>query len=803
MQVHLRGRLLQFFVALGLDREGRLTKEQRKEKLATGVRLLIEVHFGRYTEFERADILGELAVNSKLFGTEASNRMSAKVAASVNSCMFSATRLLELIDTSAGSTNDTCCSEIAGIEKNVAPNILKRGKGLFTHRKQITHARNLANKSVDHIFAVDHQQQSPWGDRAVAGYESSFRFMLDAFGLTDIAVSEGAEFAWTCDGARLTTKDNQTLTGLKATDRRCRHPSNPSKYLCESTKDGDDRERLSYHRYQSTDNCILTGAVAQGECKDVVHNCFGDMIKFFKGIERFGLPQKGDLPAIKPCPLLCCADMSLHWKVTNTGGACKVKTMFCHYCDCRSDGKSLFREVVGDERCRICKHNERSKCGHFRHVLTLPAIELKARKLYNIIEEDVQTWHLSAAAPDNADPKRLRDVLPIGPVPGFKRNDYGDPICWEGVLIKEAFLSDGSPSRAWLFDYCRDITHSEERVAKFTDELTKPRITLDRNAADKHNKTNNIEFDYRAPGKSRLDKNTFHANVHHDLRLRFKSVPSGNTNKVELLRRCLELGEQVTDLRLAVGEYEKVVFGRLFNPEQCPPDVLHCHCRIVEKIVQQLLLCGMRNNLGQHLPPFVKRVQDVVNCDILGRKTVHDPAWAFPLAPCKKKLGDVNLSNGMARKFAKQFSPLVEVCAEKCEESQKATWHVACNKFPEMMSLLDSKWEFEFVDIAEFQLKADEFCDAYFAVTGRDGMTNYLHLIRAGHFAWFLDKYGNMYRLSQQGWENVNGRFKRKFFQNSQRGEGMAKEVSSFRSFTRSCGSISGRLVICMVSSTW
>ena len=106
---------------------------------------------------------------------------------------------------------------------------------------------------------------------------------------------------------------------------------------------------------------------------------------------------------------------------------------------------------------------------------------------------------------------------------------------------------------------------------------------------------------------------------------------------------------------------------------------------------------------------------------------------------------------------------------------QKATWHEACHKFPEMMSRLESKSEFEFVDIAEFLLKADEFCDAYFSVTERDGMTNYLHLLRLGHFSWFLKKYGNLYRLSQQGWENVNGRFKRKFFQNSQRGGGRNK----------------------------
>ena len=56
-----------------------------------------------------------------------------------------------------------------------------------------------------------------------------------------------------------------------------------------------------------------------------------------------------------------------------------------------------------------------------------------------------------------------------------------------------------------------------------------------------------------------------------------------------------------------------------------------------------------------------------------------------------------------------------------------------------MAEKLESKQEFEFIDIAEFQLLADEFCDAYFSLTGRDGMTNYLHLLKAGHFSWFLN----------------------------------------------------------------
>ena len=51
-------------------------------------------------------------------------------------------------------------------------------------------------------------------------------------------------------------------------------------------------------------------------------------------------------------------------------------------------------------------------------------------------------------------------------------------------------------------------------------------------------------------------------------------------------------------------------------------------------------------------------------------------------------------------------------------------------------------------------------------------MTNYFHNLRAGHFAYFLHKRGNLYRYSQQDWENVNGKMKRNFNNNTQRGGG-------------------------------
>ena len=93
--------------------------------------------------------------------------------------------------------------------------------------------------------------------------------------------------------------------------------------------------------------------------------------------------------------------------------------------------------------------------------------------------------------------------------------------------------------------------------------------------------------------------------------------------------------------------------------------------------------------------------------------------------------------------------------------------------FKEVMKVMDSKLEFRPEDVDAFQLLADEFCDVYCGLTGRDGITNYFHISRTGHlFAYFLQKYGNLYLLLQQGWENVNSRWKRTFHNNTQKGGG-------------------------------
>ena len=84
--------------ALGLDEQGHMTKEAKKDAFAKGIHTLCDVHFRNYAEKEEADILGELLFNSRVFAKEYCDEVIAKTTASVASCVFNLVSLLTCID---------------------------------------------------------------------------------------------------------------------------------------------------------------------------------------------------------------------------------------------------------------------------------------------------------------------------------------------------------------------------------------------------------------------------------------------------------------------------------------------------------------------------------------------------------------------------------------------------------------------------------------------------------------------------------------------------------------------------------
>jgi len=89
------------------------------------------------------------------------------------------------------------------------------------------------------------------------------------------------------------------------------------------------------------------------------------------------------------------------------------------------------------------------------------------------------------------------------------------------------------------------------------------------------------------------------------------------------------------------------------------------------------------------------------------------------------------------------------------------------------MEIIRRHDEFTDEEIEEFQDEIDLFYEHWinmFGMFGQEGITNYIHMMGAGHFAYFLHRYRNLYRFCQQGWEAINFKIKSIFMHNTQHG---------------------------------
>jgi hypothetical protein len=73
-------------------------------------------------------------------------------------------------------------------------------------------------------------------------------------------------------------------------------------------------------------------------------------------------------------------------------------------------------------------------------------------------------------------------------------------------------------------------------------------------------------------------------------------------------------------------------------------------------------------------------------------------------------------------------------------------------------------------EIESYQDLADDLFEFQVEIFGIDGITNYIHLIGAGHMQYFLTNYGCLYLYSQQGWEALMGKIQAILHLNTQRG---------------------------------
>ena len=94
------------------------------------------------------------------------------------------------------------------------------------------------------------------------------------------------------------------------------------------------------------------------------------------------------------------------------------------------------------------------------------------------------------------------------------------------------------------------------------------------------------------------------------------------------------------------------------------------------------------------------------------------------------------------------------------DEEERAARRVCHAKFDAVSVTIRVQHNFSDEAIDELQLILDDFFMFWIDLVGRDGITNYLHMLGAGHFRFFFRRWRNLYQYANQGWEHYNASIK-------------------------------------------
>jgi len=104
------------------------------------------------------------------------------------------------------------------------------------------------------------------------------------------------------------------------------------------------------------------------------------------------------------------------------------------------------------------------------------------------------------------------------------------------------------------------------------------------------------------------------------------------------------------------------------------------------------------------------------------------------------------------------------------DAEKRVKWKSCIGEYRNAMLLLRKKCDLTNDEIKQFQQHVDNFYVSWLDLLSHEGITNYIHMLGAGHIGEYLLHHRNLYKHSQQGWEAFNLLLKTFFSSNRQRG---------------------------------
>jgi len=289
-----------------------------------------------------------------------------------------------------------------------------------------------------------------------------------------------------------------------------------------------------------------------------------------------------------------------------------------------------------------------------------------------------------------------------------------------------------------------------------------------------------IHYELWQDSVSDEQKRQYARKLTYDLLLRGMPVLDLLADQQQLLRQALIMEHQYWDLgdALVACDGERANIIALINNVPC---ILHLEnwtgLKIFTTVVQKGLSRALSGNLfqemhdvGHRFDMFFAQLNHVVGTQILG--SVENPSqWECPCDRSRRELGIICLDNVKTRKVVNGMDAIIELCISADDGGGECTkWKNCIAAYRDAMQLLRKKTDLSNDEVKLFQQHVDVFFVNWVSLVSHEGVTNYIHMLRAGHIGEYLLHHHNLYKHSQQGWEAFNSLLKTFFFRRTGRG---------------------------------
>lgn len=136
-------------------------------------------------------------------------------------------------------------------------------------------------------------------------------------------------------------------------------------------------------------------------------------------------------------------------------------------------------------------------------------------------------------------------------------------------------------------------------------------------------------------------------------------------------------------------------------------------------------------------------IEEFINASVYGKGVGRMGYWKIPIYVDKNNVvADVTFKGNAAEKVLRYASELIDVCLKNHEMNE--VWKNIITKYNLLVAIMNIKENITDEKIDEFHEITFQFNELVCANIGYHCITNYLHVLGAGHVEYYLRSYKNL-----------------------------------------------------------